>query len=215
MKSVGLYLSGCGSLDGSDVMATVLAYHSLQDADCDPVPVARDLSQGDVINHRTARPEDRERNALDEAARIVRGNITEMREVEVGELDGALFVGGGGTLSTWTDFKERGKDCRVTERLKFHVLDLYRNGKPLLGLDNAGFVLGIVLKETVDSLRINPGNNRLLREIMREWELEVTNESPTWDSNHRIGSIPNLSREEDLPELRNSIDRFIRGSEFT
>jgi enhancing lycopene biosynthesis protein 2 len=212
MKTVGLYLSGNGSLDGSDVMTSVLAYKALQEYECQPVPIARDLSQGDVINHRTAREEEDDRNSLEETARLTRGNITEMRDVDVDNLDGAIFVGGGGTLSTWTDFKERGADCRVTERLKFQVLDLFRDNKPLLALDNAGFVLGFILKETVESLRINPGSNPRLRETMEKWGLTLSKESLTWDESNRVGCLPDLTREDNLPVLEENIQDLLETS---
>jgi enhancing lycopene biosynthesis protein 2 len=212
MKNVGLYFSGNGSLDGSDVMSGVLAHKALQESDLEPVPIARDLSQGEVINHRTARKEDDDRNSLDEAARITRGDIRGMRDVDVDHLDGAMFVGGGGTLSTWTDFKERGSDCRVTERLQFQVIDLFRDDKPLLALDNAGFALGFILKDTVNSLTINPGSNPRLRETLSEWNLTLSEESLTWDEQNRVGCLPDLTREADLEFMEKKIQEILKTS---
>jgi enhancing lycopene biosynthesis protein 2 len=214
MDRVGLFLSGSGSLDGSDIFSSVMVYHELQRAGYEPVPVGRDISQGEVLNHRTAESLEQDRNALDEAARIVRGKIKDMRRIDVDRFQAAVFVGGGGTLSTWTDYHQRGADCRVTERLKYQVLDLHKGDKPMLALGNAGFALGMILKEVVESLQINLGNNSRINSLAEDWGITLTNESPSWDANHALGSLPDPARTEDLPEMRASIHELLKLAEL-
>lgn len=208
MSKLAVYLSGSGSLDGSDVMTSVLTLEILQELGHEPVAVGRDVSQGEVLNHRTARSEDDSRNALDEAARIVRGDILDMRDLETDDFEAALFVGGGGVLSTWTDYHERGAECRVTERLKFHVLDFYRDDRAILALDNAGFALGSIFRHVENPPVLNPGDNDRLVRTLENWDLDVTNRSPCWDRDRRVGCLPDLTRENHFPDLRRSLRDF-------
>ncbi len=208
MKCIGIYLSGTGSLDGSDVFPTVLVYELLQEAGFEPIAVGRDVQQGEVLNHRTAQSEPGSRNAMDEAARMVRGDIVDMRDVTTEDLHAAVLVGGGGSLSTWTDFHERGKDCRVTERLKFHLMEFYEDDRPILCLDNAGFVLGAILRHTSRKSRMNPGSNPQLLRTMKEWDVEVADENPCWDDDRQIGCLPDLTQRDHLPSLKTSLRDF-------
>lgn len=214
MTRVGLYLSGNGSLDGSDVFSAVLAYQVLQEKGHEPVPVGRDVDQGEVIDHRTARPQEEQRNALSEAARIVKGDIRDMRDVDAKNLDGAIHVGGGGVLSTWTDFHERGSRCRVTERLKYQVLDLHEERSPQVCLGNAAFVLGQILRDQPDPPELNPGSNESLRETLREWEVPVTDSSPCWDADHQVGSFPDFTKGDNLAEKRRILLDFLDETSF-
>lgn len=212
MARVGLYLSGSGSLDGSDVIISVLAYTALQKTGHDPVPVGRDIGQGRVVDHRTAQSQAETRNALSEAARIVRGNIRDMREVEPERMAGAVLVGGDGTLSTWTDFHQRGPDCRVTERLKHHVLDFFQAKNPLVCLGNAGFVLARILRNQAPELSVNVGSNQQLIQAVNDWGVSVTEASPSWDEANQVGCQPAVARSEDLPEVSTRIEEFLRRS---
>lgn len=209
MAQVGLYLSGNGSLDGSDVFASVLAYQALQERGYEPVPIGRDIDQGEVIDHRTARRLEEQRNALSEAARIVKGNIRDMRDVDTENLDGAIHAGGGGVLSTWTDFHQRGSNCRVTERLKYQVLDLHGEGRPQICLGNAAFVLGQILREQPEAPELNPGSNESLRETLKGWNVPVTDSSPSWDSENKIGCLPGFLDDNNLADGRRVLLDFL------
>lgn len=214
MPQVGLYLSGNGSLDGSDVFGSVLAFQALQETGHEPVPVGRDIDQGEVIDHRTARPLDEQRNALSEAARIVKGDIRDMRDVDAEDLGGAIYVGGGGVLSTWTDFHQRGSNCRVTERLKYQVLELHGDRNPQICLGNASFVLGQILRENPETPKLNPGSNESLRETLKEWGVAVTERSPSWDPEHRVGCLPEFPEDGDLAEGLGTLVEFLDRVDF-
>lgn len=209
MARVGLYLSGVGSLDGSDVYLAVLGQLLLEEAGHTCLPLGRDVAQGEVRNHRSATPGAGTRNALEEAARIVRGNIRDLREVEADTLDAAVLVGGGGARCTWTDYHERGSNLRVTERLKFHLLDLYRRERPILCLDDAVLPAAFVLREVADGLTLQPGEGAVGR-LVSGWEVIPSSENPCWDADHRVGTLTGLLKCNELPRLRDRIRGLYR-----
>lgn len=204
--NIGLYLAGAGSLDGSDPFTTVLTYERLQRRGWTPVPVGRDISQGKVLNHRFAYEQGEERNSLTESARLVRGNIEDCRDVDTEDLDGAVLVGGGGVLTTWTDYDERGSDCRITERLKFHLMEFHQQSKPVLALDNASIAVAVAFREQEIQPTLNPGTNSEYRSLLESMGATVGDESPCWDRPNRLGSLPDLTGVTDLTELGESLD---------
>lgn len=204
MGRVGLYLSGCGSLDGSDVYLAVLSQLLLQEANHTCLPLGRDIEQGEVYNHRRAEREPDARNGLDEAARIVRGDIRDLREVDTDTLDAAVLVGGGGALSTWTDYHERGRKLRVTERLKFHLLELHRARRPILCLDSAVLPAAFVLREAARNLVVNPGEGPAA-DLIASWNVVTSNDNPCWDADNRVGTVSGLLAQNGLPALRDRV----------
>ncbi len=210
MGRVGLYLSGCGSLDGSDVYLAVLSQLLLEETGHTCLPLGRDVEQGGVRNHRLAGRESDSRNALDEAARIVRGDVRDCRDVDAETLDAAVLVGGGGALSTWTDYHERGSDLRVTERLKFHLLGLYRARRPILCLDSAVLPAAFVLREPAEGLTLNPGNGPGA-DLIASWNVTLSDRVPCWDDANRVGTLPDLLGVNELPVLRDRLhELFVR-----
>ncbi|MFB6355375.1 MAG: hypothetical protein ABEJ65_02535 [bacterium] len=210
---VGLYLAGTGSLDGSDVYTAVLAYDQIQKRGWDPRPIGRDVKQGEVRNHRDAREISVDRNSLTESARMVRGDIKDMRDVDTDQLLGGVFVGGGGVLSTWTDFHERGKDCRITERLKFHINDFYNKNQPIICLGNAGLAVARVLSDVDEKIQMNPGQNSKIKEAIEYYGIQINSAQPCWDEENRVGTRPGFIREESLGIIRQEIDTLLSLSE--
>ena len=73
-------LAGCGLGDGSCIEEVILTYAALDKYGCDYTPVAEALSVQSV-NHLTEQLAEK-RNILLEAARIGRGRIEDIREIE-------------------------------------------------------------------------------------------------------------------------------------
>lgn len=205
MDRAVLYLSGCGTLDGSDPVTAVLTMSILQQEGITVQPVGRDIDQGQVINHRTLQQSEEERNALDEAARIFRGNIQDFKNLDPDRFDSAWLMGGGGTLSTWTDYHQRGTDCRITERLKYQLLDFHNSNDPIFCLENAGFIMAHILQERTADLRVNVGSNEKLNETIREWGARPVDDIPSSDPAARVACLPDLTRQEDFQVIRKKL----------
>jgi enhancing lycopene biosynthesis protein 2 len=92
---IGVLLTGCGSLDGSDPEEILLLLLALEEAGERPVLLAPDRPQERVIDHRTALADEANpRSVLVEAARLTRQPVRDLREVAPEEIE-ALFVPGG------------------------------------------------------------------------------------------------------------------------
>ena len=92
-------LAGCGLGDGSCIEEVILTYVALDKYGCDYTPVAEDVSVQSV-NHLTEQIAEK-RNILIEAARIGRGRIKDIREVDFAEYDALIIPGGIGLLNNY------------------------------------------------------------------------------------------------------------------
>ncbi|HSN14362.1 MAG TPA: isoprenoid biosynthesis protein ElbB, partial [Anaeromyxobacteraceae bacterium] len=104
-KRVGVVLAGCGYLDGAEIQEAVCTLLALDKRKAKVIAMAPDVEQMHVVDHVKGAPVDgARRGVLTEAARIVRGRITDMAKVGAGDLDALVFPGGYGAaknLCTW------------------------------------------------------------------------------------------------------------------
>jgi enhancing lycopene biosynthesis protein 2 len=83
MIKIGVILSGCGIYDGAEIHEAVLTLLSLDLAGAKAVCLAPDIEQYHVIDHLTGEVMAGEtRNVLVEAARLNRGNVTDLKQID-------------------------------------------------------------------------------------------------------------------------------------
>src|SRR5215470_10923412 len=113
MKTIAVCLSGCGFLDGAEIYESVLTLLAIDQAGAKALCCAPDVSQEDVVDHRTKKPHGERRNVLTESARIARGEIVNVAEVKAERIDALVFPGGYGAAKNLCSFATEGQDCRV------------------------------------------------------------------------------------------------------
>src|SRR5512134_2763369 len=97
MKRVAVILSGCGVFDGSEIHESVLVLLALDRANAQIVCAAPDMPQREVVNHLTRQPVKSEtRNVLVESARIARGAVIPLSQLNLSEVDAIILPGGFG-----------------------------------------------------------------------------------------------------------------------
>ena len=89
---VGVVLSGCGHLDGAEIREAVLALLALDRHDLEAVCMAPSGPQRHVVDHLTGQEMAGEvRDVRREAARIARGDVVELAEVSVDDIDALVY----------------------------------------------------------------------------------------------------------------------------
>ena len=131
MSKVGVVLSGCGFKDGAEIRETVLTLCFLDKANVEVVCMAPNILQTQVINHLTGEVSKEERNVLVESARIARGNIKDVKEVNVKDLDAVIFPGGFGAATNLSTFGVDGADCQVNPDIERLIKEAYTLKKVL------------------------------------------------------------------------------------
>lgn len=131
-KQVAVILSGCGVQDGSEIYETTLTLLRLDQLGIGYRCFAPDIDQHDVIDHRNgeARGEER-RNVLVESARLARGDVLPLEELEADEFDAVILPGGFGVAKNLSTFAEDGADLVIQAGLQEALADFYEDRKPI------------------------------------------------------------------------------------
>lgn len=147
-KKVGVVLSGCGVYDGAEIHESVITMLALDRAGAEMVLCAPDREQMHVVNHLTGEvAEGESRNVLVESARIARGALRDVAEIEADELDALILPGGFGAAKNLCDFAVQGAGCDVDPGVASLVQKVHAQGKPVAAVCIAPAVLAKVLGE--------------------------------------------------------------------
>lgn len=145
MKKVAVILSGCGVYDGSEIHEACAALLALHRAGATVVACAPDVPQMHVIDHVAGEPADgAERGVLREAARIVRGDINPLADVDPASVDAVLLPGGFGAAKNLCDFAVAGDGCTVDEGVADFLRWAQAAGKPIGAMCIAPVILAKV-----------------------------------------------------------------------
>ncbi len=130
-KKIGVLLAGCGVLDGSEIHEAVVTLLCLDRKGAEAVCMAPDADQHDVINHLTEEQASEKRNILLESARIARGDIKDIKEVQTDDLDALIIPGGFGAAKNLSDFALKGPDAHVNPDVQRIVQEMFDRKKPI------------------------------------------------------------------------------------
>lgn len=132
MVKVGVVLSGCGYLDGSEIHEAVLTALFLEQEGASVHFGAPDVPQMHVVDHLTGQPvPGASRSVLAESARIARGDIVPVEKLHARDLDALVLPGGFGAAKNLCDFAVRGGECAVHPGVEALLREMHRSGKPI------------------------------------------------------------------------------------
>ncbi|MEM1422910.1 MAG: isoprenoid biosynthesis glyoxalase ElbB [Planctomycetota bacterium] len=132
MPRVAVVLSGCGVYDGAEIHESVSLLLHLSQRGVDYACFAPDKEQAHVVDHLAGAPAEGEtRNVLVEAARIARGDIAPLDQLQTDGFDALFAPGGFGAAKNLSSFAFDGADCTVDPGFD-RVLNEFRSaGKPI------------------------------------------------------------------------------------
>ena len=132
MKRVAVLLSGCGVFDGTEVHEAVLTLLAIAQTGSTYQCFAPNETQMHVVNHLSGEVEaDQSRNVLVESARIARGEIKDITEIEAEQFDALIVPGGFGAAKNLSDYAESGADCEVKPQVVAAVDKFKSASKPV------------------------------------------------------------------------------------
>ena len=131
-KRIGVMLSGCGVMDGSEIHEAVLTLLAIDRAGAEAVCMAPNVPQRHVIDHLTNEESKGEtRNVLVESSRIARGKIRDVATVKANDVDALIFPGGFGAAKNLCDYAFEGPNCSVEPEVARLAIEVHRGGKPI------------------------------------------------------------------------------------
>ena len=130
----GILLSGCGVYDGAEIQEATMAMLAITEAGHDYICIAVDKNQHHVINHLTGAEMDESRNMMVEAARIARGDVTEINSVAPADIDALVIPGGFGSAKSLSKWAFLGADGEIMDDVKLLIVNMVNVGKPVCAL---------------------------------------------------------------------------------
>jgi enhancing lycopene biosynthesis protein 2 len=158
MATIGVLLSGCGVYDGSEIHEATLALYFLDRAGAKVVFLAPEMTR-EPVDHATKKHLPETRNMRTEAARLARGPVADVAEVDPVGLDGLILPGGVGAAMNLSDFAVKGERATVLPAVASLIEAMHDAGKPIGAICIAPAVLALVLGRFHPELTIgdNPG----------------------------------------------------------
>jgi enhancing lycopene biosynthesis protein 2 len=210
-KRIGVLLSGCGVMDGSEIHEATLTLFFLDKQGAEIVCMAPNKEQFDVMNHAAGSPAQEKRNVLVEAARIARGKILDIKTVKADDLDAIIIPGGMGAAKNLCTFANEGSNCRVDEDVARLLWDFYRAKKPIGALCIAPALIGRLFGAEISpelTIGTDAGTASALEKMGARHKKALVNEIVV-DSKNRIVTTPCYMLAQSIKEVGAGVEKLV------
>ena len=149
-----------------------------------------------------------ERNVLIEAARISRGKIQSLNELQVSDFDALILPGGFGAATNLSDIALKQEKGVVIEELKEIIIQFYKSSKPIGAICISPAIVAAVLKEYTQ-IKITLGEENKLITSMGAIE-EICNAYNTVvDEPNKLVTTPAFMLDAPLSQIHTGISNLI------
>lgn len=193
MKNIAVILAGCGHKDGTEITEAVSALIALSEAGATYKVFAPDMDVP-VTDHTkvTYEKTDESRNLLKESARISRGDIHSLKELNAAKFDGLVFPGGFGAALHLCSWAKTGAKCEVHPEVERIVREFYSEQKPIAAICIAPALLARVLGKEKITVTIGKNDAVTTAEIAKTGALHEDCDVTDYvtDRDHKIVTTP-------------------------
>ena len=166
---IGVLLSGCGVYDGAEIQESILTLLSIEEIGATAVCISVNKPQHHVINHLTGEEMNESRNMMIESARIARGEVKNILEVNPADIDALVIPGGFGSAKNFTDWAFNGPDGNILPEVKLLLVNLINIGKPIAALCVSPVVLSKALEDSNLSAKMTIGTDKEESQYDIQW----------------------------------------------
>lgn len=149
---IGILLSGCGVYDGAEIHEAVMSMLAVKEAGADYQCISVNKNQHHVINHLTGEEMNEQRNMMVESARIARGDIKEISEINPSNIDALIIPGGFGSAKNFTTWAFNGPDGEILPEVKLLIINMINAGKPIAAL----CVSPVIIAKALEGSNLHP-----------------------------------------------------------
>ncbi len=168
MRRFCLILFGSGHLDGSEIHEATYSLLALAKMGVEVDIFAPDRMQMHALNHYTKEDENYNRNILNESARIARGNIRPLKDLDIQRYAGLVIPGGFGVLKNNSNFPSELSEMIINTELEQIVKAFHEAKKVICAICIVPSILALIFKDKNVTLCTGLAPNYLK-------ELEFTN----------------------------------------
>lgn len=208
MKKIAVILSGCGVYDGAEIHESTLTLLAISKAGAMYHIFAPNQEQFHVVNHLNGEIMEEKRNVLVEAARIARGTINDLKDLNHSNYDAVIMPGGFGVAKNLSNFAVKGADLKVNQDLQKILVDFHNASKPIGALCISPVVIAKVFKGT----QLTIGKDKATIDILNKLEAKhIENEVDqiTVDAQNKIVTTPCYMLDTNIANLYSGIEKLV------
>lgn len=209
MKKVAVILAGSGVFDGSEINEVVLTLLHLTKASASYQCFAPDKPQHHVLNHLTGATEASSRNVLQESARIARGEVQALTELQVEEFDALIIPGGFGVAKNLCDFALQGAAATLDTEVKRVCTEFAEQGKPAGYMCIAPALLPLVYPAGIKLTIGNDADTAAALQQMGAEHIECTVDDIVVDAEHKVVTTPAYMLAQSVAEADVGIGKLV------
>ena len=217
---IGVLLSGAGVYDGAEIHEAVLTLLEIEKLGYEAVCIGIDAPQYHVINHLNGEEQPAPRNMLEEAARIARGKIQEIRTVAPADIDALVIPGGFGSAKNFSSWAFDGPKGQIRTDVKLLLVNMYNVGKPIVALCVSPVLLALAFEDMAIGQQLTIGStNSTSPYSISDFQAglqakgaqtpDCSIQEICIDAPNRIITAPCYMLEASLPELQQNIHQAI------
>lgn len=207
-KKIAVILCGCGSMDGSEIHEATMTLLAIVRHGATYTIFAPDEDQYDVVNHLTRQPMNEKRNMLVEAARIARGEISDLRQFDAEDFDALVLPGGFGAAKNLFTYAQDGANAKVRPDVEAAILAMHRAHKPIGALCIAPLLLAKVLENVTITVGMDAATAHDV-EKMGAVNINTQQTEVMVDKQNRVFTTPCYMLPATIADIADSADNLI------
>ena len=211
MPNVCVLISGCGFLDGAEIHESVLSLLYLTQAGATYQVAAPHKQQMHVVNHHTGEVAEGEtRMVHEEAARIARGAVLNVGEVDVASFDALMIPGGFGAAKNLCDFAINGSQGTMDPAIAKLIQDFHQANKPIGAVCIAPAVLALALKKGTVTIGNDAGTAEEISKLGAQHENREVTEAVVDAENKIITAPAYMYGEASIAQVAQGIEKTVQ-----
>lgn len=216
MKNIAVLLHGNGVYDGTEIHEAVFSLLAIAENGGKAICCAPDIEQHHVIDHSSGQEMNEKRNVLIESARIARGEITNINDLNVDQMDGLVMPGGFGTAKNLTKWAFSGPEGDIDRDVAGIIKKFTDSGKPIVGLCMSPTTIAKALSDDKYKAKLTVGTTEQnspyeiqaisdgMKSLGHDVEMRSVSEI-SFDEKNKIITAPCYMMEASLLQVRNNI----------
>jgi len=211
MKKVAVVLAGCGHMDGAEIQESVLSLYFIEKYGLTYEVFAPDIEQHHVMNHYTKQEAPEKRNVLVEAARIARGKIKDLAQLNVNDFDALYMPGGFGAAKNLCDYAFKGSDANVLSMLDNKIKEFSEKGKFVCAV----CIAPVIASKSLGSkhIEVTIGDDQSTADDVKMFGAKHVNKAVTdfhFDEKNKVLTTPAYMYNAKISEVGTGIEKMVK-----
>lgn len=211
MKKIAVVLSGCGVFDGSEIHEATLTLLHICKNGAGYQCAAPDASQFKVVDHATKSEAREKRNIMSESARIARGSVVKIQQINPKDYAALIFPGGHGAALNLCSFGVEGANMKVDPEIVKLILSFHSAKKPIGAICIAPMIVAKALAQV--KVNVTIGNDAGTASIINGWGAQHTNCKPDeicFDTKNLVVTTPAYMTAANIAEVDAGIEKLVK-----